>query len=217
MPAMSGYDDGKKEEQILIVPQDRIVEKKTHCANCIHWITGKDAFDRWWYDPGVAAQREIDLAAIRGQPLQIGGFHEGFAALELGNKIGSGYTQQQAMDELQQRKLAAAIREGGPLAAIDPVWADNRMAGYRKMHAMMHKNEVGSCTGPGVGIKYDNDGKAVGEVPIGGKPSAVVYAAYHCHHWTGREGWSLAHDPDRKLDPLPAELVEIAEGKAKPV
>ena len=178
----------------LIVPQERIVEKKTHCGNCVHFVSGPDEFARWVKDFKVQSEITAIRLQIKAGGLILQEFNEGDAALKVAKMVGRGMTQGQAIAELQIERTKLA-RQQLP-AYLDIDWADIRLKDWRKTAELIARGVVGFCNGKGV----DNAGTEI-EFPN------AVYSAYHCHKWTGATGWSLAHDADRKLDKLPAEIV----------
>ena len=80
--------------------------------------------------------------------------------------------------------------------------ADERYAIIAMTDADIASGKIGTCRGAG----EDGNGNSL--------RGFRVFSGYHCHNWSGREGWSIAHE-GRPLDPLPGELVERAEDRVK--
>ncbi len=194
---MSNYNHGggpSPAQDRLIVPSERIIEKKTHCGNCIHFTSGPGEFNRWVKDFKVQSAITAIRFEIKRTGLVLQEFDEGDAALKVAKMVGKGMTQDQAIAELQIERTKLARQMLPKFLDID--WADMRLKDWRKTAELIARGVVGFCNNKGV----DNAGTEI-EFPN------AIYSAYHCHKWTGATGWSLAHDADRKLDKLPAEIV----------
>jgi hypothetical protein len=200
MAKFEDLDPDSPAPDIFIVPPGRSQEKKTHCGNCIYFTCGDECYARWVEEPAVKAHVERIKMLIKFTGLRLPEFDDGKAALWVAKMMGKGYTQEHAMLQLEIEKIEAAKKMVAPL---DPVWADMRLKDVLAVVRGLSTHQMGFCTGKGT----NNDGA---EIPNG----SPLYAAFHCPKWSGAVGWSLAHDPDRKLDPLPAELTAIADSKA---
>lgn len=190
-------DITKPVPQTVIIPKDRIVEKSTMCANCIHFDAASKPVLEEWKVRFDALKLSVKLAP---GGLQLEVFERPEAALAVAKLAGQGMSVAAAHVKFEEHILTMLKKLAGPGGDL---WQfDKRIQKLQQIDDDMHSGKAGICQGKGV----DNDGNDV----------CLVYSAYHCHKWTGREGWSVAHGTNR-LDPLPAELTEIADSKARKV
>jgi hypothetical protein len=183
--------------QTVIIPHDRIITKSTTCANCIHYDAASQSVLEEW------KRRKASLvAAVKMSPggLQIEVFERPEATLAVAHLMGQGMTSEAAHLAFEQHIIIMLQKMVGP--GGDLYQFDKRIQKLQRVDDDLHSGKAGACRGSGV----DKDG---GEV-------FLVYSAHHCHKWTGREGWSVAHGSNR-LDPLPDELEAIADDKARKV
>jgi hypothetical protein len=181
-------------EKEYIFP-DRVVVKKTGCQNCVGYNTGPEIEKYWRSHPDIKAQIMATIHRIQQTGIVLPE-RSAVDALAVAQKARSGISDQQAILELQAARLADAQRQQLKMGR-KPVWADRRLIKFEEVAVGIRLGAIGVCRGHGVKM----DGTEFG-------PADLVQPPYHCCKWTGRTGWSLAHDPDRKLDPLPAELTE---------
>jgi hypothetical protein len=92
-----------------------------------------------------------------------------------------------------QDEVEILARTGGLIGAVPPT--DQRFQSLNDMEAAIRMGQAGMCM-KGM-VKTD-----------------FVHFKYLCEGWTGKEGASVATE-GRPVDPLPAELKEIAEARAK--
>jgi len=191
----------------MIVPADRVIEKRTMCANCLHFDAGSHVLLAWRSDPNTVAKIEHVMSQVRFTGIKFSGFDGGRDALYLDNLVRSGLSREDALVTLERAKLEAAQRKMGPM--VDPAWADYRLKDYYETMRALAEGKLGVCKGGGIAGEPNELGEEYELLPL-----QPVFSAYHCRKWSGREGWTVAHGPDRTLDPLPAELQEMADAKA---
>jgi hypothetical protein len=191
----------------VIIPAGRQVEKKTMCANCIHYETGNRVADDWFGDPNTQG----DLAQARGL-IDLFGIRleqewEDNAGLAVARAVGRGLSQEAAILELEKRRLLEAQKRAGK---GDIRMQDKRIMAFRERCVGIVAGKYGRCTGKGFTLTLkDHEGQ---EAPLG---KSIIFSAFHCRHWSGATGWSVAHNGEA-LDPLPAEMVARADEKATP-
>jgi len=194
--------DGSAPAGDLFVPfKDRQVEKKIGCWNCQWYSTGSEVLERWWKDAKVQGAIAKIKMLIQFTGLQLSGLDEGDAGLLVAQMRGKGMTEVEAVMELEKRKLVAAKQAVRMFGITEAEWADKRLEPFRNVIAGMNTGKMGVCTGKGV----NKD-----DAPLLNSP---IFSGYHCHQWSGREGWSVAHGVG-SLDMLPQELVARADEKA---
>lgn len=191
-------DDELARERLIIFPE-RMVDKATHCANCIHYETDSTKVMEEWRPTRDALDKQVQLQ-VKFTGLELQGFDRGDVGLKVAQLTRRGMTTEQAIQQVDNEQLLEAAKRVGP-----ETWkADKRYYMIAMTEQGIKKGALSRCRGDGV------DGK--GE-PIG----FLTFAGYHCHKWTAKQGWSVAHEGRKGLDPLPAELVEIADSKAPTV
>lgn len=184
----------------LIIFKEQVVEKSTMCANCVHFDADKTKVMEEW-KPVQANEIARIKRAIATSGIQFPGWDRADIGLKVAELTRTGMDVPAAVTTIEQQLLHAAVAQVGSIENL--YLADERYAIVAATEKGINDGKMGRCRGKGVDSKGD---------PVG----FLVFSGYHCHEWSGREGWSIAHD-GRPLDPLPAELVARAEEAVKKV
>lgn len=183
----------------LIIFDSQKVEKSTMCANCVSFDADATKNLEEWR-PIQANEIKRIKAAIKATGIQFPGFADADVGLKVAELTRGGKMDvATAIMTIEQQILHAAVAQVGSVENL--YLADERYAIVAMTEHDIGTGKLGRCRGGGVD-KHDK--------PVG----FLVFSGYHCHKWNGRTGWSVAHD-GRPLDPLPAELMERAEDRAK--
>jgi hypothetical protein len=190
--------ENSKEMSKQIIFPDRLITKSTMCANCVHFDADSTRILEEWQPVKEELERGVRKAIV-ATGLEMEGFERGDVALKVAHLAARGISTEDAIQLIEQEQRMEAYRRAGD----EPWKADVRYKLVAFTERDIKSGKVGRCRGGGL----DKDDKPVG---------FLVFSAHHCRKWTGRTGHSLAHE-GRPLDPLPAELHDIADSKAKSV
>ncbi len=183
----------------LLIMKEQVVEKSTMCANCVHFDgDATKNLEEWRPAKEAMIQRIKDAIKLFG--VQLPGFRDFDAGQVVAEMTRDGKMDvPTAIKTIEQQVLAKALAIVG--SADKLYMADERYAIIAATDRDIASGKIGKCTGDGV----DGNNNSL--------RGFRVFSGYHCHNWSGRAGWSIAHD-GRPLDPLPGELMERAEDKA---
>lgn len=176
----------------LLVPSDRVVERKQGCWNCIHHANSHTD------EPRLASLWSAHKAGLVRKLRESRMYDRQQLAVNPDATLMVARLRKQGVD--QDTAIEAATRE-----ALNQ---DPRFAIIQKVEDDIASGALGICTAPGGPAP-----NAAGEVP-----GDFIYSAFLCSKWTARSGASVARGTD-KADLLPDELRDRIDGdlpKAKP-